>query len=491
MSGNAKYKAEVVIGITENNDAVFYDIVDMEPTIFDIKETEASPTVTTQNAIDDTYETSVSDILPQNSKKSSGNVDFSISEDTQGRKLSAEQQEYFKDSKVVDTNGNLKVMYHGSPETFTVFDRKKAKSFGTYGNGFYFTDSISHAGTYGEKPLTVYLNITNPLQNGTNNITKEQLRKFVEAIAENEDYGIENYGYDATVESVVDSVYGKGDFGIILDINISCVGNMAEAIELFNEVNGTNYDGIIAPTETVAFYPNQIKSIDNQNPTDNPDIRFSISEESLENIGKILYNDNNPLAIVNRAKSNNNSSIKWVYNAEIFSVTENILFHEKISEINQGSRAFQKTTNDEYMLQIENKIVFTDGNYEAPYISEIIEVLTDSQTEFEAIKERIFDVEKGKSSKQDAVRYVQNVYGKGCVITYTSGNDGVYEWEDGRRKGKTRRAVVKNYLNKHYGRRNVSQINETKADLNGSAFLSGDANFSLSEQGENIAPIGN
>ena len=217
--------------------------------------------------------------LSQRFNKTNDDIRFSLSADTQGRTLSAEQQTYFKNSKIVDDNGNLKVMYHGSPETFAEFDVKKAKSSGTYGNGFYFTDSTSHANTYG-KTYTVYLNITNPLQNGTSDITKEQFKKFVEAVAENEDYGIENYGYDATVESVVDSVYGKSDFGMIMDINISCVGNMVEAVKLFNKVNGTNYDGIVAPTETVAFYPNQIKNIDNLNPTDSPDIRFSLSENN-------------------------------------------------------------------------------------------------------------------------------------------------------------------------------------------------------------------
>lgn len=204
-------------------------------------------------------------------------IRYSLSTDTQGRELTEEQKSYFKDSKIVDENGNLKVMYHGTEAEFNVFDIKKARASGTYGKGFYFTDSISHAGTYG-KEITAYLNITNPLQNGTNDITKEQLRKFVEAIAEDEDYGIENYGYEATIDSVVDSVYGKSDFGMILDLNISCVGDMVEAVKLFNEVNGTDYNGIVAPTETVAFYPEQIKRVDNKTPTDNADIRFSLSE---------------------------------------------------------------------------------------------------------------------------------------------------------------------------------------------------------------------
>lgn len=248
----------------------------------DNKKIKASPAIGTSQSepLQNAGNTLNDDILPQNSEKSIENGVFSTN-DSEGRALSTEQNEYFKESKIRDANGNLKVMYHGSSETFTVFDRKKARSSGTYGNGFYFTDSKSHAGTYGDS-YEVYLNITNPLQDGTSDITKEQLRKFVEEIAENEDYGIENYGYGATIDSVVDSVYGKSDFGMLTDLNITCIGNMVEAVELFNKINGTDYDGIVAPTETVAFYPNQIKKVDNKTPTSNSDIRYSLSIEDIE-----------------------------------------------------------------------------------------------------------------------------------------------------------------------------------------------------------------
>ena len=208
--------------------------------------------------------------MPSGSKvaQTNANVNKKSLSDSDGNQLSADQMEFFQDSKIRDKNGNLKVMYHGSPAAFTVFDKKKARSGGYYGKGFYFTDSDSHAKQYGNA-YKVYLNITNPLQDGTSNITKDQLRNFVEAIAENEDYGLDNYGYGATVDSVVDSVYGKSDFAMLMDLNASSIGNMVEAIELFNEVNGTDYNGIIAPTETVAFYPNQIKSVTNTNPTKN------------------------------------------------------------------------------------------------------------------------------------------------------------------------------------------------------------------------------
>ena len=48
---------------------------------------------------------------------------FSLSSDSDGKQLSKEQQDYFKDSKMRDDNGNLKVMYHGSQDAgFHVFD---------------------------------------------------------------------------------------------------------------------------------------------------------------------------------------------------------------------------------------------------------------------------------------------------------------------------------------------------------------------------------
>ena len=110
-------------------------------------------------------------------------------------------------SKVVTLDGTPKVMYHGSPAQFTIFDKKKARSSGAYGSGFYFTDSQSHASTYGQQ-YSVYLNIRNPLQYGGGTVSREQVRQFLEAVAENEDYSIENYGtYD--VDSIVQNIIGR------------------------------------------------------------------------------------------------------------------------------------------------------------------------------------------------------------------------------------------------------------------------------------------
>ena len=70
---------------------------------------------------------SSNDIIPESQKNTTKN---SLSIDSDGNSVNENMQLYMKDTKIVDENGRLKVMYHGSPESFTKFDRKKAKSSG-------------------------------------------------------------------------------------------------------------------------------------------------------------------------------------------------------------------------------------------------------------------------------------------------------------------------------------------------------------------------
>ncbi|MBQ6796045.1 MAG: hypothetical protein IJO83_07870 [Clostridia bacterium] len=216
--------------------------------------------------------------------------EFSL-KDSEGNILTEAQQEYFKDSKVRDKDGNLLVMYQGASEDFTVFDRKKSSYANLYGRGFYFTTSERHARQYGNTKA-YYLNIKHPVSTTETTITKAQLRKFLEAVAENEDYSFENYGYEATVDSVLASVYGKSDFLMLNDVSQTAIGDLVEAAELFNEINGTDYDGFMLDTETVTFNSEQAKLTVNEKPTNNPDTRFSLKEtDAIEIEGKERYNE--------------------------------------------------------------------------------------------------------------------------------------------------------------------------------------------------------
>lgn len=119
--------------------------------------------------------------LSQDKKKSNFVVDerglldsSSFSFDNQGRELTKNQQEYFKDSKVRDEKGRLLAVYHGTKNDFTIFDINKAgQSNGLEATaGFWFTENENGAKQfsdevwYGEnenaKAMEVYLNIKNP-----------------------------------------------------------------------------------------------------------------------------------------------------------------------------------------------------------------------------------------------------------------------------------------------------------------------------------------
>lgn len=75
------------------------------------------------------------------------NSSFSLKKDNKGRTLTKEQQDFFKDSKVIDDNGNLKIMYHGTKRADrvgTYFDPIRATS----GPMAFFTDNQEIATRY-------------------------------------------------------------------------------------------------------------------------------------------------------------------------------------------------------------------------------------------------------------------------------------------------------------------------------------------------------
>ena len=144
--------------------------------------------------------------------------------------MTAGQQTYFSKSQERDADGNLQVMYRGDSEEVMVYDRKKSKPANLYGRGFYYTNAKSHAGQYGVV-RAFYLNTVDPLMPGQHKITKEQMLRFLEAIEKDgEDYDLYNYGEGAIAQSVLETVWGKGDFEMLQDVSASAVGDLVAAV---------------------------------------------------------------------------------------------------------------------------------------------------------------------------------------------------------------------------------------------------------------------
>lgn len=142
MSGDRAYRAIVLAGITSDGRAIFHDLEDIYPDSFELKKSESSTAVSANESPNRILEDSDAATVAQ--KDSDVKMQFSVS-DSDGKRLSKGQQEYFKDSKMRDENGNLKVMYHGSQDAgFHVFD----SSMSDDGTSFFFVDRNDVAASY-------------------------------------------------------------------------------------------------------------------------------------------------------------------------------------------------------------------------------------------------------------------------------------------------------------------------------------------------------
>ena len=130
------------------------------------------------------------DVVNKKNDQTDGNK-YSLT-DSDGKRLTREQAEYFKDSKIRDENGNLMVVYHGTNQAdFTEFlwEKTQRADGGFYGRGHYFTASKGMAERYGDRVMRGYLNITNPFvwseevnSYGGRNLTNILARSFAARI---------------------------------------------------------------------------------------------------------------------------------------------------------------------------------------------------------------------------------------------------------------------------------------------------------------------
>ena len=345
--------------------------------------------------------------------------DYSLS-DSDGKKLTKEQQEYFKDSKVRDENGNLKVMYHGSQNGgFHVFD----SGYSDDGTSFFFVDSnevaSSYSGTsetysaktfrtaedfnkffveigaseykvaetngkfvlledgdevatsdtadgiyeefrdwsglgHGDVNYKVYLNLKNPLEvdadgrdwNALPAIGSAETYEYIKIVEVADVSGKVTVEYAMTGDNAPTTE--TVDLWERFDTNIAdLLGDLAPGESMqdvpvhpsttreyakYAKENG--YDGVIfkniydiggygnngatEATVAVAFDSNQIKSVANTNPTEDADIRYSLSEniteaqnaEGLDRKSEALFSLSHDTAYMDKAIALNNSSLR-------------------------------------------------------------------------------------------------------------------------------------------------------------------------------------
>ena len=212
---------------------------------------------------------------------SDADIRYSLS-DSDGRRLSMKQMEYFKDSKVTDDNGNLKVMYHGTPNgDFTVFK-----------DGTYFTDNKEYADVYqnpgassissgkvvsNPKTYEVYLNIKKPFDINDAEARNIYINDYIKG---GNAMGINPYLSDAEYSKInsIDWTEGEDLRDFLIDNEYDYDGLVLDE----GATGGYGDDVKSRGKSYVVFSPEQVKNIDNLHPTSSPDIRYSLTEYSSD-----------------------------------------------------------------------------------------------------------------------------------------------------------------------------------------------------------------
>lgn len=247
------------------------------------------------------------------------NLRYSLKTDSEGRELSGQQAEFFKDSKIVDKNGNLLVAYHGTDANFNTFRNKPAQYGRAITDGYYFTLRKSNAAKYGKNVKEVYLNITNPfyLHDGDGVIAELAKQDYSLSRLVNE-FGVETDDVGLPTTKALRKFLKKlGYDGVVSDV-------------VENDLVDTTY----SETQIVAFDANQIKNVDNKMPTSNADIRYSLKD--------------------NKGKELSQEQLEYFKNSKIR--VKNIDGWDTISSDGQLFEVYHGTDSDEFYIFDKNTI---------------------------------------------------------------------------------------------------------------------------------------
>jgi hypothetical protein len=302
---NRMYIADIIVGTTSKGSAVLYDIVNIQS-----KKTVASPSHTAQSRRSDVSATNNS--IRQNSEKSTeSDIKYSLREDSEGRILSKEQVEFFKNSKVVDGSGNLLVVYHGTPNgNFFTFEYDKSRQTGTdYGKAFYFTTNLKNAKGYAKdnhkdprikeyelKRESLKRQILTETDTAKRQELEKQFRnikvdgKSILEILYDVDYdtgGEVRKVYLNLVNPLIADAQKKYHYEVYPELFKQAIKNGNDGIIVRN-VDDSSKFGVGLSDVYIAFFPEQIKLTTNETPTANPDIRYSLRENATDSEGRKL-----------------------------------------------------------------------------------------------------------------------------------------------------------------------------------------------------------
>ena len=259
---------------------------------------------------------------------------------------------------------------------------------------------------------------------------------------------VEAFGYDAVLDKEVSQKFNQ----------LKSMYGGTEHLIVFNPSQLKRADGVVRDDE------GNIIPLSKRGNLYNDDMRYMSPRSKLTSNSQKVYNNKAEQMYdwltSDRATTYNDSINKWVFDNEIFSRSEISSFEEQVSDIvrNRSAHEKEKLNNGEYAIIVENKIVFTDVDDNNPYISEILEVLSEYGRSVETIREMIYANERrirSNSGIQNAP--YRSILPKGYILRYRADDKSGVDFVSGKGKGKNRKAALRNCLRQRFGKTDAGE----------------------------------
>ena len=134
----------------------------------------------------------------------------------------------------------------------------------------------------------------------------------------------------------------------------------------------------------------------------------------------------------------------WTIDDGVLNKRDVALFYNELGNLKRGFNNYQTTVYGDYIFEIENKLIYTDGNYEYPEISKVITFNTKYENEMIFAKELIYDAEENQSSLEVATSIIESIKGQGFVTISDIGSSKANARQNGNRKRKDSRGNSQN-----------------------------------------------
>ena len=83
----------------------------------------------------------------------------------------------------------------------------------------------------------------------------------------------------------------------------------------------------------------------------------------------------------------------------------------------RGYKNYSVSEDGEYIFNVENKLIYTDGDYDYPQISKVLTFNTNNQTEFEIVRRLLRDTENTGIRLNESIEIINAVYGQEFIGT--------------------------------------------------------------------------